>query len=296
MGQGTVYDLQSRQRADPRHLRRLRALNEGLARAFGAALSSLLRTPADVSLTGIDQLAYGQFISSVAPPACFYLLKADPLADLLMLDIEPSILQVMIDRLLGGGGNDGSPLGRPLTEIDLCLAARIVRLFLQECCGVWKSALDLKLDIQQMESNPRLLRVLPADETVILVGFELAVGELRGMMRLCMPGRAIAQVGDKLSADNPTSTIPHTDPSPLAEVKVILADTQIAADELADLRVGDIVATETGVDSPAIVSIDGAAEFRAKPGVYQGRKAARLTEAIESPAAKSALDPSLRSG
>ena len=65
-------------------------------------------------------------------------------------------------------------------------------------------------------------------------------------------------------------------------MRVTLAETQIAAGELADLRVGDIIATETAADSPAIVSIEGAAKFRAKPGTYQGRKAVRLTEAMEN--------------
>ena len=67
-------------------------------------------------------------------------------------------------------------------------------------------------------------------------------------------------------------------------MEVTLAETQIAGDELADLRVGDIIATETAADSPAIVSIEGAARFRAKPGVYQGRKAVCITEPIEAPA------------
>jgi flagellar motor switch protein FliM len=49
---------------------------------------------------------------------------------------------------------------------------------------------------------------------------------------------------------------------------------------LADLRVGDIIATETAVDSPATVSIDGAAAFLAKPGVYQGRRAVRFTAEV----------------
>ena len=138
MGQAAAYDFPSRQRIDPQHLRRLRTLHEGLARDFGAALSALLRTAADVTLAGVDQLTYGQFVYNLETPACFYLLKADPWDDRLMLDIEPSILHPMIDRLLGGAGEEQPPPDRPLTEIELCLAARIVRLFLQECCRAWQ--------------------------------------------------------------------------------------------------------------------------------------------------------------
>ena len=73
------------------------------------SLSALLRTPVDVTLTSVDQLTYGQFAYNVQTPACFYVLKADWLNDRLMLDIEPSIVHPMIDRLLGGAATMARP-------------------------------------------------------------------------------------------------------------------------------------------------------------------------------------------
>ena len=304
MSQGNGYDFQSQECPDERQLRWLRNLHEGLARDFGAALSTLLRSPVGVSLAGVDQRTYGEFIDSLDTPACFHVLKAGPLEERLLLDIEPSILYPMIDRLLGGGKGDRSNLceaghrpevgrgpfrqigpvpfsaERPLTEIELRLTARMVRLFLQEFQRAWKEVLDLKLDVLQVESNPRVLRVLPSDEAVILIAFELMIGDLRGMMRLCLPCRVLERIGDKPSPENPA---PVNGPAPasLLEVAVTLAETQITADELADLRVGDIVNTETELGSPATISIEGVARFRAKPGVYQGRQAVCITEAID---------------
>ena len=51
-----------------------------------------------------------------------------------MLDIEPPILHPMIDRLLGATAGGGAARAGRLTEIELCLAARIVRMFLEACC------------------------------------------------------------------------------------------------------------------------------------------------------------------
>ncbi len=288
MDEQTLHDSLGRQRVASQQLRRLRAMHEGLAHDFGMALSALLRTPTEVRLRGVDQVTYGQFVYNLEMPTCFYLLKADALHDRAMLDIEPSILHPMIDRLLGGGAEGSSP-DRPLTEIEWCLAARIVRLFLQECGAAWRNVLDLKLDVLQTESNPRLLRALPSDEPVILIGFQVTLGELEGAVRFCLPSRAIERFGDRLMSDGP---IPITRPTPgsLAEVRVTLAETSIAAVELADLRVGDVIATETAADSPAMVSINGVAKFRAKPGVCQGHKAVRIIEALGSPA-ESGPDP-----
>ena len=178
---------------------RLRALHEGLARGFGTALSALLRTPVEATLSSVEPFTYGQFAYNIECPACFFVLKAESLDDQAMLDIEPSLLHPMIDRLLGGAGDDGSP-ERPLTEIEWCLATRIVRLFLQECHAAWSGVVDLSLEVFETESNPRLLRALPADEPVILVAFRLAMGELRGGVRFCLPVRMIERLGDPLSA------------------------------------------------------------------------------------------------
>jgi flagellar motor switch protein FliM len=278
MGQG--IDLQNRQGVSPAQLRRLRILHESMAREFGAALSVLLRTTVKVGLSGLERLTYGQFVYNVATPACFYLLQADPLDNRPMLEVEPVILHPMIDRLLGGSGENDSPPTRPLTEIELCLAARIVRLFLQEYCQAWKNVIELKLEVLQAEDNPRLLRIMPAEELVLLVSYELFIGQQRGMLRFCWPFRAIERMGDQLLAEDPAS-INRPAASSLADVKVTLAETQITAAELADLHAGDIIATETPVDSPATVSISGIVQFRGKPGVYRGRKAVQLTEAVE---------------
>lgn len=276
--QQVVYPTQS---VGPQQLRRLRSMHASLARDFGTALSALLRSPVAVSLTGVEQLTYGQFVFNLETPACFHLLKADPLGERLMLDIEPSILYPMIDRLLGGGREEDPPPNRPLTDIELCLAARIVRLFLQECCHAWQDVVDLKLDVLQVENNPRLLRILPADEMVILSGFEVAIGELRGLARFCVPCRAIERIGDKLVLNDFARNDRYMSDS-MADVRVTLAETQITAGELAELRVGDIIATETAVNSPALVSIDGECRFHAKPGAYQGRKAVCLADSIET--------------
>jgi flagellar motor switch protein FliM len=275
MGGEAVHDVSRSELLGPGRLRRLRTQHEGLAADFAAALSDLLRCPADVRLVGVDQLAYGQFIGSLAAPACFNVVKAEPLADRLLLDIEPAILYPMIDRLLGGHGDEPPP-GRPLSDIELPLVARIVRLFLGQLQAAWKGPLDPDFEVLQTDSNPRLLRVLPADEMVVVVALQLTVGDLQGMVRLCLPCRAMQRMGEGYRQGSSNS-----DGQALVEVTVALATTPIAAHELASLRVGDVIATETAVGSPVVVSIDGQPKFRGEPGVCQGRKAVRLTEAID---------------
>src|SRR5215470_15732967 len=122
------YDFKRPERVGKDQMRALQSLHEGFGRNFSAALSALLRSIVEVKLTSVDQLTYSEFVFSLENPTCFNLLKADPLEGHLILDINPSILYPIIDRLLGGGRDSSIVTRRPLTEIELRLVSRITSL------------------------------------------------------------------------------------------------------------------------------------------------------------------------
>ena len=104
----TPYDFKRPERVGKEQMRALQSLHEGFGRNFGAALSALLRSIVEVKLTSVDQLTYSEFVFSLENPTCFNLLTAKPLEGNLILDINPSILYPIINRLLGGGKETGT--------------------------------------------------------------------------------------------------------------------------------------------------------------------------------------------
>jgi flagellar motor switch protein FliM len=291
----TPYDFKRPERVGKEQMRALQTLHEGFGRNFGAALSAMLRSIVEVKLTSVDQLTYSEFVFSLENPTCFNLLKAEPLEGNLILDINPSILYPIIDRMLGGGRETGPLARRPLTEIELRLVSRITSLFLNELHHAWENVLDLRLEVVQVESNPQLVQIVPPNEVVVLISFELTIGELRGMMNLCIPYNSIERIGGKLSA-NSWSAYGRKQATPesikqisaavstsLVEVRVRLAQTQISTGELIGLRVGDIITTQKDTQSPLVVFVEDVPKFRAFPGAYKGQKAVRVDSVIENP-------------
>ena len=98
----TVYDFKRPERVGKEQMRALQTMHEGFGRNFGASLSALLRTIVEAKLTSVDQLTYSEFVFSLENPTCFNLVNAHPLEGQIILDINPSILFPIIDRLLGG--------------------------------------------------------------------------------------------------------------------------------------------------------------------------------------------------
>jgi flagellar motor switch protein FliM len=289
------YDFKRPERVGKEQMRALQTLHESFGRNFGAAISALLRSIVEVKLTSVDQLTYSEFVFSLENPTCFNLLKADPLEGNLILDINPSILYPIIDRLLGGGREAGPLARRPLTEIELRLVSRITSLFLFELKHAWENVIELTLEVVQVESNPQLVQIVPPNEVVVLVSFELTIGDLRGMINLCIPYNAIERIGGKLSANSwisygrrqPTADsiqqISQRVCTSLVELNVRLAQTHISAGELVGLKVGDIITTEKDIHNPLIVSVEGIPKFKAGPGAFKGRKAIVIQDTIKNP-------------
>ncbi len=289
------FDFKRPERVGKEQMRALQTLHEGFGRNFGASLSALLRSIVEVKLTSVDQLTYSEFVFSLENPTCFNLLKAEPLEGNLILDINPSVLYPVIDRLLGGGREGGSTTRRPLTEIELRLVSRITGLFLDELHHAWENVLDLKLEVVQVESNPQLVQIVPPNEVVVVISFELVLGEIRGMMNLCIPYNSIERIGGKLTANSwstyrrPQATpesielIGNTLRTSLVELNVQLAKTQISTGDLIGLRIGDIITTQKDVHKALLVSIEGVPKFHAKVGELKGHKAICIEQTIENP-------------
>ena len=289
------YDFKRPERVGKEQMRALQTLHEGFSRNFAAGLSAMLRSMVEVKLTSVDQLTYSEFVFSLENPTCFNLLKAEPLEGSLILDMSPSVLYPLIDRLLGGG-REGSVLARrPLTEIELRLVNRITTLFIKELQSAWENVLPLEITVERVESNPQLVQIVPPNEVVVLISFELTLGDIRGMFNLCIPFNSLEQVSGNLSANSwisygrPKATTESVQKlssaiqSSLVEMNVQLAKTRITTSELIGLRVGDIITTNHDTRQPLLVTVESYAKFQARPGEYKGHKAICIEGTLETP-------------
>lgn len=286
----SVYDFKRPERVSKEQMRAFQALHEGFSREFGAALSGMLRAIVEVKLISVDQLTYSEFVFSLENPTCFNLLESKGLEGHLILDLSPSIIFPIVDRLLGGGKESIPSIpSRPLTEIELQLVSRITLLVINGLENAWHNVCNLGLKVTQIESNPQLVQIVPPNEVIVLVSFEITMGEVRGIMNLCIPFNTIEPLSGKLSSDtwsayqkkglDPKQRVILEDGLSKAAVKMIvnLAHTRLTARDLAHLAVGDVIMTEHPKEDGLEVVVEGCPMFMAKPGAVKGKKAIRVT-------------------
>ena len=292
----SVYDFKRPERVSKDQMRAFQALHEGFSREFGAALSGMLRTIVEAKLISVDQLTYSEFVFSLENPTCFNLLQSEGLDGSMILDLNPSILFPIVDRLLGGGKEQRQAFpSRPLTEIELKLVARITSLAMRGLERAWSNICKLSLRVTQVESNPQLVQIVPPNEVIVLISFEISMGELRGIMNLCIPFNTIEPLAHKLSSDSWSAYSKRTaDPRQKLSLEknvsqagvgmvVRLAEANLTAGELMNLAVGDVIMTEKLRSAGIEVLLEGMPLFNGFPGQFRGRRAVRLGKQIARP-------------
>jgi len=288
-----TYDFKRPERVSKDQMRALEALHEGFGRNFGAALSGYLRTIIEVSVAHIEQLTYSEFIHSLPNPTCFNLLKAEQLEGQLCLEISPLIIYPIIDRLLGGSNADLFIPQRPLTQIEQRLVQRVTDRATQHLSEAWSNLTPVTFSVTDFESNPQLVQIVPPNETVVVVGFELKLGNRAGTMSLCIPYNVIEPIMGILAAqnwftyqrkgvqDDSFRRLARNVNNAPVEARAFLAQTSIKLSELINLQAGDVITTEKLCTGDVLVQVEGKNKFLGQIGQFRGSRAIRITRACQ---------------
>jgi flagellar motor switch protein FliM len=286
------YDFKRPERVSKDQMRALQTLHESLARNFGASLSGFLRTIVEVRVATCEQMTYGEFISGLPNPTSFNLVAPAGLEGQICLELSPLIIYPIIDRLLGGTNQDLFIPQRPTTLIETRLISKIIDRALTAMSEAWASIKQLTFAVTASESNPQLVQIVPPNEVVVVVGFELKMGNRAGTMNLCIPFNVIEPVMNELANQSWFSATRGSHPkesrrsierslahAPLL-VTAVLAETTITLADLHAMAPGDIITTEKAIAAPALLAVEQERKFFCSIGQFKGNRAVRIARAI----------------
>jgi len=285
------YDFKRPERVSKDQMRALQTLHEAFARNFGASLSGFLRTIVEVKVATCEQMTYSEFTSGLPNPTSFNLVEADGLEGQMCLEVSPLIIYPIIDRLLGGNSQDLFIPQRPMTLIETRLIGNVTTRGLSALSEAWAGVKALKFQVSATESNPQLVQIVPPNEVVVVIGFEVKMSSRAGTMNLCIPYNVIEPVMELLSSQSwfaaakqlkskaSEQQIAGTLGGAALEVAGILAETTMTLRDLLHLSVGDVIVTEKPANEAVVVCVEGEDKFRASLGQFRGARALRIVGA-----------------
>ncbi|HWB18785.1 MAG TPA: flagellar motor switch protein FliM [Phycisphaerales bacterium] len=286
------YDFKRPERISKDQMRALQTLHEAFARNFGASLSGFLRTIVEARIAHVEQMTYSEFIASLPNPTSFNLVNAKELDGQLCLELSPLIIYPIIDRLMGGANRELFIPQRPMTGIEVRLIKNILARAMAGLTEAWEGVKKIEFKLGEMESNPQIVQIVPPNEVVVVIGFEIKMTNRAGTMNLCIPFNVIEPLIEALSAQSWFSAGKHRDGDhwdsvianrlndAVLEVAGVLAETTMTMSELRGLEVGDLIVTEKAAAASVVLTAEGKPKFLADIGQYRGQRALRVKREI----------------
>jgi flagellar motor switch protein FliM len=293
-----TFDFRFNKRLDKfstNQLQTLRTLHDNFTRLLNNSLSVYLRTRVEATVVSIDQITYGDFVSSISDPSILSIFSMDPLPGSGMVQVDLNLVFSVIDRLLGGPGWFPQKL-RDLTDIERTLMQRFMARMLNSYRESWNYLLTLSLKIEALDSNPQFIpRIIPLDQIVAFVTCELKVGDMSGVMNFCLPYQVLQQVGSQLSDFQWSPSISagrgmtEQDIAMLArnverapvDVRVELGKTVVSLRDLIALQPGDLIMFDKPVTEPLAATVNDREKFKVFPGVNRDKLAVRVSQIVQ---------------
>lgn len=286
----TLYDFKRPNRVSKEQLRAFRGIHDKMARNLSSQISAIMRSIVEIQLHSVDQMTYGEFLMSLPSPTSFNVFSMKPLDGTGVLEINPSIVFPMIDRILGGKG-DPYDNSREFSDIEINLLDTILRQIMQTLKDAWSSVTDIFPSIDAKESSPNVVQIVAQNEIVIMVVMELIIGHSSGMINLCYPVISLESIMSRLGTREITLGETNSKKSRNKELQALIGGADVNVDvfvggttlslgEILELQVGDVVRLNETASNEVIVSIDGRDKYRADIGLQRFRKSVKIREEI----------------
>jgi len=287
-----VYDFKRPNRVSKEQLRSIKSIHDKLARNLSSHISTVLRTIIEINLQSVDQMTYGEFLMSIPSPTSFNIFSLKPLEGDAILELNPTIVFPMLDRLLGGDGR-AIDIERELSDIELNLLDTILRMITSKLKESWENVMDFYPTIEAKESSPNVVQIVAQNEIVIIIVLEVSIGDVSGMINIAYPVIFLESILSKMSSRDIIISESNAKKSKNKELKElikradivtesILGETTLSLKEILDLEKGSVIRLDREVSDSVRISIDKKNIFEAKMSVDEYKKILEITSIINS--------------
>ena len=294
-GKVIPYDFRTANRFSREQIRTLGLVYENFSRLYSTYLSGTLRSMCEVTVVGVEELKYHEFVNALPPSVLLSIISMPPLVGPTLMQVTPNLAYAMISRLLGGSGGEDSKITRGFSEIELVLFERITRQYMGLFNEAWEKVIEVKASLDRLETSAQFAQIVSMGETVAVVTMNARIGDTEGLINCCLPHLALEPIAKQLNTkvlfqaggetyhkvlpvrDDIRNRIENT-PLPLTAV---FQRSIATVSEVLDLRVGDILQLDHRVGEPVTVLVGHLVKFHASLGSKDSRYAVRISDLIQ---------------
>lgn len=285
------YDFARPSKFSKEHLRTLENIFEHYGRLLSTNLPAYFRKNVQVEVINSEAVAYSEFTNALSNPVLLGIVDFAPLEGNIILELSQKLGYAMLDRMLGG---DGKPLerAREFTEIELIILERIFNVCTNLLSEPWENVVRVEPRLVRIETNSQFAQIIAPSEMISIITMNIKVGNIEGMMNVCLPYTCLETVIDKLNTKYWYSQLQTRDESAYQDlievaiskakipIKAVLGKSTISINDFLGLQCGDIIKLNTKVEDELDIYVGSINKFKALPGASSDSYAVRVSSII----------------
>lgn len=286
------YDFARPSKFSKEHLRTLQFIYEHYGRLLYTNLPAYLRKNVQVEVMNAEAVAYSEFSNALSNPVILGIVNFAPLKGNIVVELATNLGFAIIDRLLGGAG-EAIERKRDFSEIELLILERIINVCVDLMREPWQNVITIHPRLERIETNPQFAQLISPTEMIAIITINLKIGDVEGLMNICLPYLCLENIMDKLNTKFWFSTMQEKDEKTYEEaietliskaqipVKAKLGNSTISVSDFVNLQKGDIIKINKQINEELEVYVGNIKKFTALPGSSGDNYAVRVTSIVK---------------
>jgi len=287
-----TYDFRRPRRVSNEKLRTLQATYDRFAKALEGWLLGRVRGKVQLTVQSIEQFSFNEFTQSLPTPCASFIADvAESGGQQAVIDFGHDFAFYLVDRLFGGG-TAPSVANRALTPIERMAVRTAAERMWYLLTEAWSDYVDLKFELNGFESIPEILRAANPEDPVLVATIEVAAGNTRSMLLICLPfavldkfftgasERRVTVLGSPTEIQAMRGMTESSVRNTRVQVSARLPEFRLAMRQLLELKPGSVLATGLPRTALLDVLVGTQRRFQATPGRLGSTLAVRLLDRI----------------
>lgn len=285
------YDFARPSKFSKEHLRTLEIIFEHYGRLLTTNLPVYLRKSVQVEVMNSEAVTYSEFSNALSNPVLLGIVNFAPLHGNIIIEMASNLGYAIVDRMLGGRG-DALDKTREFSEIELLIIERILIVCVNLLVEPWENVVDIHPHLERIETNSQYAQIISPSEMIAIVTINVKLGNVEGLMNICLPYITVEDVIDKLNTRYWYANIQSHDERDYAEaiesiinkaqipIKAVLGKSNVSVMDFATLQPGDIIKLDRAVEDELDIYVGDIRKFTALPGSSGDKYAVRVTSVL----------------
>lgn len=285
------YDFARPSKFSKEHLRTLNIIFEHYGRLLATNLPAYLRKNVQVEVINSEAVTYSEFTNALSNPVLLGIIDFAPLDGQIIIELADNLGYAIVDRMLGGGGYPLEKV-RDFSEIELSIIERIFNVCTNLLREPWANVVEIEPRLLRIETNSQFAQIISPSEMISIVTMNIKIGNIEGMMNICLPYVCLEQVIDKLNTKYWYSTMQSRDDKSYKDLieiaisrakvplRAVLGKSTISVNDFVNMQRGDIIKLNSKVDDELTVYVGNLNKFTALPGASSGAYAVKISSII----------------